>query len=114
MVTLVLCSLADDASVNPRNALKSTLRGPSQKFLAMAKSLDQSILTFICLVSAKSVEADSIDKAHEKELNCTVDEVLVSRHVSTTNTPAQRYMRSDFRALSLWESEAKLEELMAS
>jgi D-aminoacyl-tRNA deacylase len=35
------------------------------------------------------VEADSIDKAHEKELNCTVDEVLVlSRHVSNTNTPA--------------------------
>ena len=90
MVTLVLCSLADDASVNLRNALQEHSPWTKPEIFSHGK-VSRSINSDVHLLSIGQihVEADSIDKAHEKELNCTVDEVLVlSRHVSTTNTPA--------------------------
>jgi len=90
MVTLVLCSLADDASVNLRNALQEHSQWTKPETFSHG-NVSKSINSDVHLLSIEQihVDADSIDKAHEKELNCTVDEVLVlSRHVSSTDTPA--------------------------
>tara|TARA_B100000927_G_C16470806_1_gene471453 strand:- start:2525 stop:3487 length:963 start_codon:yes stop_codon:yes gene_type:complete len=90
MVTLLLCSLSDEASVNLRNALQENTRWSDEESFGHGDVL-RSLHSDVHLLSIDQihVNADAIDKTHEKELGCNVDEVLVlSRHVSSTDTPA--------------------------
>ena len=95
MVTLVLCSSSDDASVNLRNALQEHSTWTKPETFSHG-NVSKSINSDVHLLSIEQihVDADSIDKTHEKELNCTVDEVLIlSRHVSSTDTPCNNATR---------------------
>ncbi|HII33492.1 MAG TPA: hypothetical protein HA308_01170 [Candidatus Thalassarchaeaceae archaeon] len=90
MVTLVLCSLSDEASVNIRDKLQQFSDwSPEESFGHGGVSISVNSDVHLLTIQKIHVNADSIDKIHERELDCTVDEVLVlSRHVSSTDTPA--------------------------
>ncbi len=90
MATLILCSESDDASVNLRDSLmKISEWGPEEVFTH--GRLVRNLISDVHILSIEKIHinADSIDRIHEKEVDCVIDEVLVlSRHVSSTNTPA--------------------------
>lgn len=90
MATLILCSEADDASVNLRDSLlRASLWGQAEVFPhgLVVKHLTRDV--HILSIEKTHVHADSIDMIHEKEVSCGINEVLVlSRHVSSTDTPA--------------------------
>ena len=90
MVTLILCSESDDASVNLRDSLLRASEWGKEEFFSHGRVVKH----LICDVHILSIEnihvhADSIDSIHENEVSCEIKEVLVlSRHVSSTDTPA--------------------------
>ena len=90
MVTLILCSESDDASVNLRDSLLRASEWGKEEFFSHGRVVKH----LICDVHILSIEnihvhADSIDSIHENEVSCEINEVLVlSRHVSSTDTPA--------------------------
>ncbi len=90
MTTLILCSESDDASVNLRDSLLRVSKWGSEEVFTHGRLIRNQISdVHILSIEKIHINADSIDMIHEREVGCGIDEVLVlSRHVSSTNTPA--------------------------
>ena len=90
MVTLLLASSQDSASVNLHRAMLDLGNWSEPKSLAhgtMHQHLSRDI--HLLLIEKLHIHADGIDSIHEKNADCELEEVLIlSRHVSATNTPA--------------------------
>ena len=92
MVTLLLASKADNASVNLHEAVvglggwKNTENFPHG---LLQRHSTQPV--HLLLIEKLHIYADGIDKIHEKETAETVDEVLVlSRHAAKSGLPSHR------------------------
>tara|TARA_B110000014_G_scaffold232799_1_gene195707 strand:- start:665 stop:1615 length:951 start_codon:yes stop_codon:yes gene_type:complete len=90
MVILILCSEADDASVNLRGSLLESSSWEKAEFFQHGKvNRNSNCNVHLLTIEKIHVDADSIDEIHENEVGCVVNEVLVlSRHVSSSDTPA--------------------------
>jgi len=90
VVTLLLASSADAASLNMHEAMLRL--GGWSKPTATGHGLLREHVTcpvHLLLIEELHVMADGIDCTHEEAIGCTVDEVLIlSRHVSATEIPA--------------------------
>ena len=90
MVTLLLASSADTASLNMHEAMLRL--GGWSELTATGHGLLREHATrpvHLLLIEELHIMADGIDCTHEEITGCTVDEVLVlSRHVSATEIPA--------------------------
>lgn len=90
MVTLILCSESDDASVNLRDSLLRSSEWAQEEIFSHG-SVVKHLICDVHILSIKKIHihADSIDTVHENETSCKINEILVlSRHVSSTDTPA--------------------------
>ena len=90
MVTLLLASSEDDASVNLHRAMLElgNWSGPTNlPHGVMHQHLSRDV--HLLLIENLHIHADGVDTIHEENTDCQLDEVLIlSRHVSATNTPA--------------------------
>lgn len=90
MVTLLLASSEDDASVNLHRAMLDlgNWSNPTNLPHGMVhQHLSREV--HLLLIDHLHIHADGIDIIHEENTDCQLDEVLIlSRHVSATNTPA--------------------------
>ena len=90
MVTLLLASSQDDASINLHRAVLE-LGGWSEPTTLSHGKMHQHLSrdVHLLLIDQLHIHADGIDTIHEENVGCEIDEVLIlSRHVSATNTPA--------------------------
>ena len=90
MAILLLASSQDSASVNLHRAMLG-LGGWSEPTVlphgTMHQHLERKI--HLVLIEQLHIHADGIDSIHEENADCEIEEVLIlSRHVSATNTPA--------------------------
>ena len=90
MVTLLLASSQDSASVNLHRAMLD-LGGWSESTILPHGTMQQHLSrdVHLLLIEQLHIHADGIDRIHEENADCELEEVLIlSRHVSATNTPA--------------------------
>ena len=90
MVTLLMASSEDDASLNLHRAMLD-LGGWSEPSAMPYGTLYRHQLrdVHLLLIEQLHIHADGIDATHEEYTSCELDEVLIlSRHVSASNTPA--------------------------
>ena len=90
MAILLLASSQDSASVNLHRAMLG-LGGWSEPTVLPHGTMHQHLERKIHLVHIEQlhIHADGIDSIHEENADCEIEEVLIlSRHVSATNTPA--------------------------
>lgn len=90
MAILLLASSQDSASVNLHRAMLG-LGGWSEPTVlphgTMHQHLERKI--HLVLIEQLHIHANGIDSIHEENADCEIEEVLIlSRHVSATNTPA--------------------------
>jgi len=90
MVSLILCSTLDGASMNLAHSLiQSTDWGDVEEFGHGRVRKHSRMPVQILEIDQLHIHADGIDSTHMDETGEEIDEVLVlSRHVSSTNTPA--------------------------
>ena len=90
MVTLLLASSQDNASVNLHRAMLDLGRWAKPTTLphgTMHQHISRDV--HLLLIEQLHIHADGIDSIHEENADCELEEVLIlSRHVSATNTPA--------------------------
>ena len=90
MATLLLASSQDSASVNLHRAMLD-LGGWSEPTTLPHGTMHQHLSrdVHLLLIEQLHIHADEIDTIHEENTDCELGEVLIlSRHVSATNTPA--------------------------
>ena len=90
MVTLLLASSQDDASINLHRAVLE-LGGWSEPTTLSHGKMHQHLSrdVHLLLIDQLHIYADGIDTIHQDNVGHEIDEVLIlSRHVSATNTPA--------------------------
>ena len=90
MVTLILCSTLDDASMNLAHSLiQSTDWGDMEEYPHGRVRNHPRMPVQILEIDQLHIHAEGIDHAHTVETGEEIDEILVlSRHVSSSNTPA--------------------------
>ena len=90
MVTLLMASSGDEASLNLHRAMLD-LGGWSEPSTMPHGTIHHHQLrdVHLLLIEQLHIHADGIDAIHEEQTGCELDEVLIlSRHVSASNTPA--------------------------
>jgi len=90
MVSLILCSTLDDASMNLAHSLiQSTDWGDIEEYSHGRVRRHPRMPVQILEIDQLHIHAEGIDHTHVVETGEAIDEVLVlSRHVSSSNTPA--------------------------
>ena len=93
MVTLLLASSADVASINLHHALLRLGGWEDVGDLGHGElRVHGTRPVHLLLIEDLHINADGIDRTHEEATGCSVDEILVlSRHVSATEIPAVSY-----------------------
>ncbi|MDC0212566.1 D-aminoacyl-tRNA deacylase [Euryarchaeota archaeon] len=90
MASLILSSTLDEASMNLARALSESSDWQNTEDFAHGRVRRHAKMPVTILeIDELHIHADNIDRIHMDETGSMIDEVLVlSRHVSSTNTPA--------------------------